>query len=478
MLDFKPSPTAVEFMLSEKYLKLICGPVGGGKSTAALFECFRRAKAQSPFNGVRRTKVGILRNTMAQLKATVKPLIDQWFVTLAGGQMGQWRLTENVFEMKGILPDGTTLHTEFMMLAADSPDDVRRLLSLELSFAWVEEAREVDPEVFSGLQGRVNRYPSRKMGGVTCPGVICSTNPPPLGGFWHEFMTNPTEKTAIFMQPCALLDDGQLNPDAENLEYLAPDYYDNLVSGKTEAWIDVYLKNKFGPGEYGNPVYKSSFKSSFHVSKTPLKAIMQTLNPLIIGMDNGLQAAASIGQQDMRGRVNILGECYVPSDQTMGVETYLDRLLIPKLRGDFAQIRPENIVFVVDPACFVRSQVDEKTIAQAISARGFKVIRATTNDPERRIGAVEGLLTRQIDGGPAFLIDPSCTHTINGFEWGYRFKKSTAATGPTVAEKNHFSHLADGVQYLALHYNLALNGGGYNQRKAAQPISRTKYVYA
>jgi len=476
-INYTPSPTGEDFMDSRAFLKLICGPVGGGKSTVALFDLFERAVNQTVYNGVRRTKFGILRNTTQQLKATVKPLIDQWFVTMAGGTLGQWRLVENVFELRFPLPDGTQVHSELMLLAADTPDDVRRLLSLELSAAWVEECREVDEQVFAGLQGRVARFPSRAAGGVAYPGVICSTNPPPLGTYWHEFMTEPPRTAQIFMQPPAMLEDGSWNPEAENLEHLAPDYYDNLVAGKKQGWIDVYIRNKFGPGEWGNPVYRDTFKQSFHVSQTPLKAISQSLNPLIVGMDNGLQAAAAIGQRDARGRVNVLKECFVPEDQTMGVETYLDKLLVPLIRAEFPHFRPENVVFVVDPACFQRSQVDEKTIAQAIQQRGFTVVKATTNDPERRIGAVEGLLGMQIDGAAGLLIDPSCKHLINGFEWGYRYRKATSASGAMTPEKNHFSHLHDGFQYLALHYNLTLAGGGYSGRRHAQPVKRVAYSY-
>jgi len=476
-LDYKAGATGQRFLNSRAFIKLIMGPVGGGKSTVALMDLLQRAVGQSPFNGVRRTKFIILRNTVAQLKSTVKPLIDTWFVTMTGGTMGQWRLSENVFEAKFRLPDDTVVHSEFMLMAADTPEDVRRLLSLEASAAWVEEAREVDPEVFSGLQGRVNRYPSRIAGGVTYPGVICSMNPPPVGGFWHGLMTGTEKGVEAFIQPAALLDDGSLNADAENLENLAPDYYENLVSGKSEDWINVYLKNQFGAGDLGQPIYKGTFKKSFHVSKTPLNAIMQTLHPLIVGMDNGLTAAATVGQQDARGRVNILAEAYVPEGETMGVETFLDRLLIPKLRAKFPQFRSENIVFVLDPACFARSQVDEKTIAQAVQQRGYKVVKASTNDPERRIQAVEGLLTRQIDGAAAFLVDPECTHVANTLEWGHRYKRTTSGLMQATIEKNHYSHCGDSVQYLALHVNTQIEGPWYGRQQARKVVA-SRYVYA
>lgn len=441
MLGYTPSPVGQKFLDSRAFIKLVMGPVGGGKSTMALMDLLGRAVNQEPFKGVRRTKMGILRNTTAQLKSTVKPLLDTWFITMTDGRMGQWRHTDNTFEMRFKLPDGTVVHSEFLMLAADTPDDVRRLLSLELSAGWVEEAREVDPEVFAGLQGRVNRYPARVAGGVTYPGIICSTNPPPLGGYWQKMISDPPVGHEVFLQPPALLEDGALNPEAENLENLAAEYYENLVAGKTEDWINVYLKNQFGAGDLGRPLYKGTFKPTFHVSKVPLMPILQSLSPLLVGMDNGLQAAAAIGQQDMRGRVNILAEAYVPEDETMGVETFLDRLLIPLLRSKFPLFRPDKILFVLDPACFQRAQLDERTIADAVAKRGYRPVKACTNDPERRIQAVEGLLTRAIDGGPGLLIDGgACPHIIDALTWGHRYKSTRSGGTLTQVEKNHHSH--------------------------------------
>ena len=477
MLNYVAGPIGQAFLSSDKFLKMIMGPVGGGKSTVALFDLLERAVLQKPFNGTRRTKFIILRNTAQQLDQTIKPLIDQWFGTLTNGSMGQWHLTKKTYEIKFRQPDGTVVHSEFLLQPADTPDDVQRLLSLECSAAWVEEAREVDQAVFEGLQGRVNRFPNMASGGVTHPGVICSTNPPPAGGYWHGFISEPQANAGIFVQPPAILENGSINPLAENLKHLPNEYYDNLLEGKTEAWVDVYLKGLFGAGNMGQPIFKSSFKKSFHVSEAKLLAVPQAINPLLIGMDNGLQAAAVIGQQDMRGRVNILGECYVAVDQTMGVESYLDKLLIPKLRAEYPQFRPENILFIVDPACFQRSQVDEKTIAMAIAHRGYRVLKASTNDPERRVGAVEGLLVRQVDGKAGLLIDPSCTHLINGLEWGYRYKKGTNGLTTTLADKNHFSHLADAFQYLGLHYNTQLSGSARDMRTKVRPVTKSKYAY-
>lgn len=483
-MRFVPSPTGAAFMRSRKFIKIIMGPVGGGKSTVCLFDLINRAVEQHVFNGVRRTKFIILRNTAQQLASTVKPLIDQWLVTMVNGRLGQWRLTDKTFELRMALPDGTSVFSELCLIAADTPDDVRRLLSLEASAAWVEESREVDPEVFQGLQGRVARFPSRAAGGVKYPGVICSTNPPPMGTFWQEIIAAPPDNMGVFIQPPALLEDGSINigqqeglPAAENLQHLDPEYYANLVQGKSSDWIDVYLKNKFGPGGFGSPIFKASFRSAFHTAKSPLQAIPTVAHPLIVGMDNGLQAAAVVLQQDARARVNVLSECFVPFDQTMGVESFLDRLLIPHLTSRFTA-RRENFLFVLDPACFQRSQVNEATIAQAVQARGFRAMRASTNDPEKRIEAVEGLLNRAIDGAAGMLISPECRHLLEALEWGYRYKKAANGQMTLAIDKTHHSHTAEALQYGCLHFNAQFSQTftGFMSRK--REIKPRPYTYA
>lgn len=490
-MQYLPSPTGLRFMSSRKFVKVICGPVGGGKSTAALQALWTMALQQAPHGAakIRRTKFAVLRNTSRMLRETVKPLIDYWFVERPQAHnlppMGVWRVTDATFEIKARLTDGTIVHTEFVLQHADTPDDVRRLLSAEYSAAWVEEAREVDQVVFEGLQGRCDRFPNREAGGVTYPCVICSTNPPPIGTYWHGIMTKPAENTEIFMQPAALLEDGSINredrtidgvvlPKAENLDNLSPTYYENLVQGKTDDWINVYLRNKFGAGGMGQPVFRATWRSDFHVSKTPLKLIPSGMKKIIVGSDNGLTAAAVIVQEDARGRINQLAEAYVPEGETMGYDRFLDSLLIPQLRK--LNIPNQHVLFVVDPACFHRSEATEVTIAQVIGKRGFQVVPAPTNDPERRISAVEGMLVYQVDGMARYLVDPSCTHTINSMEWGYRNKKSVGAGGVAHPEKNWYSHINDAVQCIGVYFNMGAGYGG-STRAGAREVVRRGYAY-
>jgi hypothetical protein len=485
-VKYIPSPTGKKFIRSRAFIKGIMGPVGGGKSTVCLMDLVARGYDQAAHNGLRRTKFAIVRNTAAQLTSTVKPLIDEWLVSMPlqehGAALGQWRLTEKTFEIRAQgAPDAqgrpTEVFMELVLIAADTPEDVRRLLSLQLSAAWAEEAREIDPEILKGLVGRVDRFPSLVAGGVSYPGVIFSTNAPMMDTYWQELISDPPDNAEIFIQPPAVLDDGSVNPEAENLAYLSDEYYPNLMAANTMEWVRVYLKNQFGPGNAGQPVYRSSFRRDFHVSAEPLSAISSQVHPLIVGCDNGLQAAAVIMQQDARSRVNILTSAYVPADVTMGFEKFLDTILIPHLTSKYPKAPRGQFLFVMDPACFQRAQLNEATLAQAVQARGYAAIRASTNDPEKRVGAVEGLLTRAIDGMAGMLVDPSNAHLLKALEWGYRYKKSSDGSTTTTFDKNHYSHIAEAHQYGCLHYNAQFSQTYVANRVKARPVQRRAFTY-
>ena len=49
---------------------------------------------------------------------------------------------------------------DVLFLALDREEDVRKLLSLELTGAWINEAREIPKAIVDTLTGRVGRYPA------------------------------------------------------------------------------------------------------------------------------------------------------------------------------------------------------------------------------------------------------------------------------------------------------------------------------
>lgn len=138
--DYDPPPTGERFMQSDARVRLIMGPVGSGKSTVCVTEIFRRcAEIPKCKDGYRRSRWAIVRNTNQQLKTTTFATWKQWFPP---GVAGTWRESEKTF----YLTVGD-IRAEILFLPLDTPDDAQRLLSLELTGAFFNEAREIAPEL-------------------------------------------------------------------------------------------------------------------------------------------------------------------------------------------------------------------------------------------------------------------------------------------------------------------------------------------
>ena len=52
-MDYCPGPTGANFLASRAFLKLVMGPVGGGKSTVCLADLFARACFQDEPGAIR-----------------------------------------------------------------------------------------------------------------------------------------------------------------------------------------------------------------------------------------------------------------------------------------------------------------------------------------------------------------------------------------------------------------------------------------
>lgn len=257
---------------------------------------------------------------------------------------------------------------------------------------------------------------------------------------------------AVFKQPSGR------SAYAENIENLPEGYYD--TQGRSEEYIRVYIDGEYGLSSAGMPVYKY-FRPDYHMARERLRYINNGVRPIVIGMDLGLTPAAVIGQQDPRGRALILGEC-VSFD--MGVQRFVRTMLKPLLYERFGGA---PILVVTDPAGIQRAQTDERSAVDIIKAEGLRVMPARTNSISARINSVDDYLMRQVDGDPAFLVDPSCTQLKAAMMGGYRYKPK----GDGDIEKNKHSHVAEALQYLMLHIASIGEGGHLHERREIKPIS-------
>jgi hypothetical protein len=445
---YNPPASVVPFLVADKFANFIVGPVGSTKTTASLIKIAYEAKRVAPCrDGIRRSRVAVVRNTNQMLWDTTIPDFLKWY-----GDAGLLEKTHRRFQMKF-----DDCEVEVLFRGLDDANDVRRLLSLQLSFGVMDEFREIHKDIYEALTGRLGRYPDKTMNGVGCceiqpdgtakqiHKVWAASNPPDFDTYWETLLNNPPDNAHVTMQPSGM------DPKADWVQYLPDGYYENLCEGKSEDWIDVYVHGKFGKSLAGQPVFKS-FEPDFHIAEAPLRPIINGLRPVIVGLDFGLTPAAVIGQLDMRGRLLIMAEA---TSEGMGILRFTRTKLKPLLAEKF----PGAPVLVVgDPAGKQRVQTDESTVYEILKAEGLKAIPALTNSIVARINAVEIFLSRQIDGGAGFLVDPSCRMIIGALRGRYRYKLKTNGEMDDKPEKNDASHIADALQYLALHADAQASG--------------------
>ncbi|MEF2144191.1 MAG: hypothetical protein V3573_01995 [Desulfovibrionaceae bacterium] len=472
-ITYVAPPTLSRFHASGAFVRGVMGPVGSGKSTAMCMELMQRARRQRPSpDNVRRTRFAIIRNSYRELAdTTLKTWLD-WFPEDLFGCFSQSRMTHHIR-----LAD---MDMEVLFRSLDRPGDLKKLLSLELTGAWINEAREMPKAIVDALGDRVERFPAQRDGGCTWAGVILDTNPPDTDHWWYRLAEEQQpEGWAFFTQPGGLVEQAagpgglprfEPNSRAENLMHLPPDYYLRRMAGKSPDHVRVYYCGKYGSVHDGKPVFPE-FHRAIHVAGHPLESVPE--RPLFVGLDFGLTPAAVFGQRLASGRWHWLGELVA---EDMGMVRFAG-----ELRRVLAEQYPGlEVRLYGDPAGSQRSQVDERTPFDILRGVGIDARPAPSNDPLLRREAVALPLPRLVDGEPGLRVSPGCRVLIKGMAGSYRYRRVEIMGEERyrdMPDKNEYSHVCDAAQYLMIGAGegLAVLGRGIEPRSLP---SRAENDYA
>lgn len=424
-------------------------------------------------DGIRRSRAVVVRNTRQMLFDTTIPDFLKWF---PDSEAGLFEKTNAKFTLRF-----DDVECEVMFRGLDDANDVRRLLSLQVSFGVLDEFREINKDVYEALAGRLGRYPD----GVLVPhreewgkdekgnpvmGCVDDTgapmkmlwgmsNPPDLDSFWEGLLSEPPDNCHVTIQPSGVA------PEADWVKFLPAGYYEDLMQlhAGDQDWIDVYVHAKFGKSLGGTPVFRC-FDRDVHVAKESLIVLPTTL---IIGVDAGLNPTAIIGQQTYDNRVAI-HDALTGSEDGMGALRFIREILKPKLAAKYPG---RQAIVIIDPAAFQRVQTDERTVADMYSNEKFLVKPARTNSIAARIAAVESFMTRTVGGKPAIIIDPGCKGLITALAGKYRYRINNKGDKEDKPEKLHpWSDFCDGLQYLCLHADGGAAVGGVRHSTARREV--------
>lgn len=424
--SYKDVPTVKSFSESDKFIRGLMGPFGSGKSSGCVVEMIKRSMAQAPGpDGIRRTRWAVIRNTYQQLRDTSVKTFMQW---LPEAHFGKWVAQDHAYQITKF-PDA---HIEVLFRALDRPDQVDNLLSLELTGAWVNEAREIPWTIIQALQGRVGRYPAAREGGPTWFGVFMDTNPPDNDSWWYKlFEETKPDNAEIFKQPSGL------SQQAENKVNLPLNYYENLASGMDQEAKKVYVEGHYGFVIDGKPVYPE-YNDSLHCTAFELSP----KQPIYRGWDFGLTPACIFTQITPNGRWVIRHEL---TAESMGADKFSDDVI----RFSNEKFFGYQFVDYGDPAGTQKSQTDEKSCFQILQAKGI-AISSGEQTPTLRIESVKKQLSVLKDGKPGLQIHPDCRMLRKGFQGGYQFRRlqTSKERYTDVPDKNQYSHIHDALQYV------------------------------
>lgn len=482
---YNATKTGTDFHRCDLPVRLLKGPVGCGKSVADCIEVFRRASEQAPgYDGIRRSRWAIIRNTYPELKSTTIKTWQTWFPEERYGKIKWTSPISHHLKMGDI-------DLEVLFVALDTPNDVGKLMSFELTGAYINELQFVPKQIFTICQQRVNRYPPKILGApITWTGVITDTNPPDTDHWIYDlFEQKKPINFAVFNYEPALLvvaeppTDGARfevslngttyinNPNADyRFVQNDPDYWIKLVPSYTDEEIKVYLLGDYGTVMDGKAVH-SEYVDRLHYANKDL--IYNPQLELGLGWDFGLTPALSIVQLNTMGQLVGLDELY--SDD-MGLEEFAE-LAFLHLNQHYSGWA-NNYRSAHDPAGQNRSQNDVKTCQQILKEKGFNSYPAAdTNAETARRAGLKFFLRRLSGGQPGYLISARCKRLRKALMGGYQYARVKVSGDERYHDKplkNIYSHIAEAHEYIAMHY-AGLERRPKVEQKKSYTISRIRY---
>lgn len=465
-----PGPVAAAFYRDDAPISAIMGPVGSGKTTAALMKIVRHARMQrpSPRDGVRRYRQLVIRDTFVNIQRTIFP---SWFAIFpkdagefVGGPPAVHRLKFD--DGEGMIE----LQVDFMGLGDDVIENLLR--GYEMTGFYANEADLLSYGTIDFLFSRTGRYPSALDGGCTWRGGWMDFNAPEQDHWLYRLLVDGVipesepEKAAegfsFHRQP------GGLEAGAENRHNLLADYYERMNGTMPDWRARRLVHNQWGYSRDGKPVYPE-FRDGVHVAPRALAPLSHI--PIGIGMDAGGTPAAAFGQFLPNGQLRVLDE--VVTGPGTGPKHFADLLLAVLNR----RFREFDIYGWADPSSAYggdRSGTDRDWLETVSERAKIRFRPAPTNSPGMRQEALRSPLSRMIEGQPGFLLDPGCKNLRKALNSGYRYRrmKLGGASGrfDDKPEKNEWSHISEALEYLALGGPAGLAALKGRERRAA-PIS-------
>lgn len=432
-------PISDAYILARNPMDLIIGPGGSGKTIATVKKMLVEAQRIRPgADGARRYVVGCWRQKYVNLwKATIP---SYWKVLPRDLPGSKWegsspREAQHVVNFQDQWgPVQLIVRFRAFGESAD-PDDV---LGNEFTDVALNEWPTMPEELTIALADRVGRDPPREVTGRVGRFYGDGNAPDVLSYIYRDFFETPKDGHVLHRQP------GGLAPDAENIEAVGREYYENScrINAHRPWWIRRMVHAQPGFTRANDPVYPK-FDDVRNVS--PATMLPSRHLPVLVGVDGGLTPAAVYMQEMPSGQLRIFAE--VALERGGMKELSVEMLALEGARFPGFEFRTK-----CDPAMQAGEDTEESSDRSRLAKYlGRPVTAAKTNNPDTRWAAVRDKFDLSIEGGlPGLMLDPSCKGLRRGFNQTYAFRNIAGTNDRGNVEKTFDSHAHDALQYGAL----------------------------
>jgi terminase large subunit-like protein len=222
-LDYKPNPKQGAFHGMKAKYRGFCGGWGNGKTTAGCVETFLRLMEYP------QTECIIARKTRPELRATTWKMFMHGD-TSPNGWHGIPKETIKVYNRSDLyleLVNGSVVHGVPL-------DDPAKLENYNLGLFWVDQAEEIEEDIFLKFHGRLRQQGAPREG-------LLTFNPNGHNWLWRKFIDQDRLKVAKKTYACVEatpFDNPNLPEDyLEQFENLPKHWYERFVLGSHEVFV-------------------------------------------------------------------------------------------------------------------------------------------------------------------------------------------------------------------------------------------------
>ncbi len=410
---------------------LLYGSTGSGKSTAA-FDVATETMLAFPGTyvlGARRTYVEI----EDSIYTTFADHLDKYGVDYTTSKGKYTHYLNNGSRIRFRSAEKTATRKK-----SDKADE---LGSTEYSLAIMEECDEIPEEFARTVSGRM-----RQATGVERKIIFYICNPPSkdhwIYRFFFEDPENPPDDPASRKRAIHM-------PVEANREHVGEAYIRTLYADYADnpAYFQRLVKGHFGPTVKGFPIYGAHFRPAIHVADKAIRKNWNRDYPLQRSWDFGFRRPACIVFQDDidTGQLRIFREFL--GDRIL-LDPFADRALA-QLHAEFPGARWEDFCDPAGDSADNQGRT-KKTAVDILRGKGLHVKFQRTS-VEYGINIIAEqlalLLPSRWGPQPAIIIDPSCTITIEAFEFGYCNEKEVLNDAIRPAKDGYYEHLLDALRY-------------------------------